>query len=139
MTAVPGIAELPPDPSFTPETYVRTALILRSGVIGFLVLSGVGMVIGLVESPGMTVSSLIGSSPFVNVGDPGTFLSSLASFQANALILLGVFVMVAVSVGRVVDAMGVFIRGRETILAVVCGVVVALLVFGLTVVASIVH
>ena len=139
MTAVPGLSELPPDPSFTPDTYVRTALLLRSGVFGFLILSCVGMVIGLVENPGETVGTLIGSSPFTNVGSSGTFLSSLVGLHANALILLGVFVMVAVSVGRVFDAMVVFIRGRETILAVVCGVVVVLLVFGLTVVASIVH
>lgn len=132
-------AELPPDPSFTPAAYERTSRLLRSGVIGFLVLSSLGLILGLVANPSESVSTLIQSNPFAGWGSVDQFFSSLASLKAPVLILLGVFVMVGVSIARVLDAMVSFFRGHEVILAVVCAVVSALLLVGLVVVSALVH
>ena len=141
MTGVaePLVLELPPDPTFTPAAYERTSLLLRSGVIGFLVLSSAGLILGLIANPSESVSSLLNSNPFAGWGSVGEFFSSLASLQPGVLILLGVFVMVGVSVARVLDAMIAFFRGHERILGIVCAVVAGLLVVGLVVVSSLVR
>lgn len=131
--------ELPPDPTFTPAAYERTSLLLRAGVVGFLFLSVVGLVLGLIANPTESVSSYLHSNPFAGWGSLGEFLSSLASLRPETLILLGVFVMVGVSIARVLDAMIAFFRGRELILAIVCAFVAVLLLVGLTVVSTFVH
>ena len=131
--------ELPPDPSFTPATYERTSLLLRAGVIGFLLLSSLGLVLGLLANPSESVSSLLSSNPFAGWGSFGEFFSSLAALQPGVLILLGVFVMIGVSIARVLDAMVAFFRGHERVLALVCLVVAALLLVGLVVVSSLVR
>ena len=131
--------ELPPDPTFTPAAYARTAALLRGGVIGFLVLSSIGLVLGLVSDPSESVDSLLHSNPFAGWGSVDQFFASLVTLQAPVVILLGVFIMIGVSVARVLDAMVSFARGREWALAVVCGVVSALLIVGLVVVSAFVH
>lgn len=141
MTETPSSSdlELPPDPSFTPEVYVRTSWLLRGGVIGFFVLSSVGLILGLIANPSESVPTLLHANPFAGWGSLGAFFTSLVELQPTVLILLGVFIMVGVSVARVLDAMVSFFRGRELILAAVCAAVAALLIVGLTVVASIVR
>ena len=138
-TPSPPDLELPPDPSFTPEVYVRTSWLLRGGVIGFFVFSTIGVILGLISNPSENVSTLLHANPFAGWGSFGAFFSSLAQLQPTVLILVGVFIMVGVSVARVLDAMVSFFRGRELIMAAVCAVVAALLIVGLTVVASIVR
>ena len=135
----PARLELPPDPTFTPAAYERTSLLLRSGVIGFLLLSSAGLILGLIANPSESVSTLLGSNPFAGWGSVGEFFSSLAALQPGVLILLGVFVMVGVSVARVLDAMVAFFRGHERIVGIVCAVVAGLLLVGLVVVSSLVR
>ncbi len=141
MTGTPASPELelPADPSFTPEVYARTSLLLRGGVIGFFVFSTIGVILGLIANPSESVSTLLQANPFAGWGSFGEFLSSLAHLQSTVLILVGVFIMVGVSVARVLDAMVSFFRGRELIMAAVCATVAGLLILGLTVVASIIH
>ena len=131
--------ELPPDPTFTPAAYERTSLLLRAGVVGFLVLSSVGLLLGLIANPSESVSTLLSSNPFAGWGSVGEFFASLATLQPGVLILLGVFVMVGVSIARVLDAMVAFFRGHERTLAFVCLGVAVLLVVGLVVVSSLVR
>ena len=131
--------ELPPDPTFTPAAYVRTSLLLRGGIIAFLILSSAGLVLGLLANPSESVPTLLGSNPFAGWGSVGEFFSSLTTLQPGVLILLGVFVMIGVSIARVLDAMVAFFRGHERVLALVCLAVAALLLVGLVVVSSLVR
>lgn len=140
MTAEdPSLALLPIDPTFPPAVYARTSRLLRSGVVGFFLLASAGMIAGLWENPTQTVSSLVTSNPVTEFGSVGTFLSQLFGFAPGAVITLGIFVMVAVTIGRVIYAAVDFYRGRERLLAGLSATVVALLILGLFIVAPFVH
>ncbi len=126
-----ALAALPIDPTFPPSAYQRVSTLLRAGVIGFFILATIGMVSGLVRNPSATVGSLVSSNPSAEYGSVGTYLDHLFGLGGNAIILLGIFLMIAVTVGRVVYAAIDFYRGRERILAALSVTVVLLLVVGL--------
>jgi uncharacterized membrane protein len=130
---------LPPDPTFTPVEYERVARLLRSGVLGFLVLAGVGMVAQLVLSPSETVASLLASKPGSEYGSAGALLGALGAGYPDSLIILGIYVMVAVTIGRVMLATADLYRGGERALGAISSVVVVLLLVGLFVVAPFVR
>lgn len=134
-----GLTALPHDPTFPPEAYERVSRLLRGGVLAFLVLAGVGMVARLVAAPYESVSAILASPPGTEFGSVGGFFVALANGQPSALITLGIFVMVGVTIGRVGLAAVDFARGRERVLAAVSVVVVVLLVLGLLVVAPFVR
>jgi uncharacterized membrane protein len=130
---------LPPDPTFSPAEYERVARLLRSGVLGFLVFAGVGMVSQLVLHPSESVASLLASNPGSTYRSFGLFLGEIGSGNPEALIILGIYLMVAVTIGRVLLATADFYRGGERALGTVSATVVALLVLGLFVVGPFVH
>ena len=71
MTGAAPTNDLTPDPTFSPEAYERVAWLLRSGVLAFLILAGVGMVAYLILNPSETLASLLSSNPtneFTSVG-----------------------------------------------------------------------
>lgn len=130
---------LPLDPTFSPAAYERVAGLLRAGIVGFLALAGSGMLLQLVLHPTESDSSLLAPGSGTAYPSDPMFVNGLLSLQPSALILLGVFVMVAVTIGRVVLAVVDFYRGRERILAGISAAVVLLLALGLLVVAPLVR
>lgn len=130
---------LPPDPTFPPSAYERTSRILRLGVVGFFLLASVGMILGLLERPGETVAQLLSTNPRSEYGSAAGYFTQLAALEPSAVVLLGIFLMVSVTVGRVAYATFDFYQGRERILAAVSATVVFLLILGLFVVAPFVH
>jgi uncharacterized membrane protein len=136
VASVPG---LPPDPTFSPVAYERVARLMRSGVLGFLLFAGVGMVAHLVLDPSESVASLLASNPVSEYGSAGALVGALGAGRPDALIILGIYVMVAVTVGRVVLATADLYRGGERTLSAVSAAVVVLLLFGLFVVAPFVR
>jgi uncharacterized membrane protein len=132
-------SELPPDPSFPPVAFERIAGLLRVGILGFLLFAGAGMVLQLVLNPFEDVSSVLASNPLRDYGSWGAFFSDLASGHAAALIILGIYVLVAVTIGRVLLATVDFYRGGERTLGQLSAIVVVLLLVGLFVVAPFVH
>lgn len=130
---------LPPDPTFPPSVYERTARLLRGGVIVFFVLAAIGMIAALVQNPSETVSELLGSAPAVGFGSFASLLGRLEVLEPTAIITLGVYVMVAVTIARVAYAAVDLYRGRERTLAALSTCVVVLLIVGLFVVAPFVH
>ena len=135
---VPSSA-VPPDPTFSPAAYEQVARLLRSGVIGFLILATVGMVAELILSPSETVSALLVSHPATEYGSAGDLVGALGAGYPDALIILGIYLMVAVTVGRVVLATADLYRGGERALGTISAAVVALLLVGLFVVAPLVR
>lgn len=132
-------AALPLDATFPPAAYERVARLLRWGVIGFLVLAGSGLVGQLVLNPSESVSSVLASGSFSGYGSFGLFVGHLESGQPDALILLGIYVMVAVTVGRVALATVDLYRGGERSLGALSATVIVLLLAALFVVAPFVH
>ncbi len=133
------LALLPPDPTFPAASYERVARLLRSGAIGFLLLAGAGMVAELVLNPSETVATLLSSGPSGGFGTFHLFLSHLSSAEPDAFILLGIYIMIAVTVGRVVLATADFFRGGERVLGAISVTVVVLLLVALFVVAPFVQ
>ncbi len=132
-------ADLPTDPTFSPAAYEQVAWLLRSGVLAFLILATAGMVADLILNPSETLASLLASSPARGFASIGAFGGYVVAGRPEALILLGIFVMVAVTMGRVLLATADFFRGGERVLGAISGAVVVLLIVGLFVVAPLVH
>ena len=130
---------LPPDPTFSPAAYERVALLLRSGVVGFLLLAGVGMVAQLLLNPSETVATLLASHPASEYGSAGDLVGALGARYPDAPVILGIYVMVVVTLGRVVLATVDLYRGGERALGTVSAAVVGLLLVGLFVVAPFVR
>ncbi len=140
MSAGPAdVGALPLDPTFPPEAYERTARLLRFGVVGFLILACLGLFLDLVKNPGESVATLLASKPGDTTGSFSAFVGRLAALDPSTIVLVGIAVMVAVTVGRVVYATVDFYRGGERVLATVSAIVVALLLLGLLVVAPFVR
>jgi uncharacterized membrane protein len=139
MKAESDASAPPVDPTFPPAAYERIARLLRIGVFSFLLLAGVGLALQLLRNPSEGVAALLSSSPTRAYSSLSLFWQQLAAGSSDALILLGIYVMIAVTVGRVVLAATDFYRGRERALAVISAVVVGLLLVALFVVAPFVH
>jgi uncharacterized membrane protein len=132
-------ASLPIDPTFTPAAYERVTRLLRFGVVGFLVLAVVGLVAQLIVNPSESVATLLASNPTSEYASIGAFFGELASGQPGAVIILGIVVMVAVTIGRVALATVDFLRGRERTLGVLSAAVLVLLLVALFVVGPFVR
>jgi uncharacterized membrane protein len=134
-----AVAALPIDATFPPAAYERVARLLRGGVIAFLLLAGAGLVGQLVLNPYESVSTLLATGPSSGYGSFGIFVGHLASGQPDSLILLGIYVMVGVTIGRVVLATVDLYRGGERTLGALSATVIVLLLVALFVVAPFVR
>ncbi len=128
---------LPDDPTFPASAYARIALLLRAGVIGFLLVASVGLVAYLSQHPSESLASLLARG--ASLPSLRAFLHGLAVLDPTALILFGVYIMIAVTIARVLLAARDFAAGRERVLAAVSILVAALLLVGLFVVGPLVH
>jgi uncharacterized membrane protein len=135
----PAVPKLPGDPTFPPAAYERVARLLRYGIIGFLVLATVGLIAQLALHPSESVASVLASGPSSGYGSFSQFIGHLASGQPDALILLGIYVMIGVTVGRVGLATRDLYRGGERTLGTLSATVIVLLLIALFVVASFVR
>lgn len=134
MTAEP---DLPEDPTFPASSYARIALVLRAGVVGFLVAASVGLLTYVSQHSSESVSSLLARG--ASLPSLGEFLQGLARLDPTALILLGIYTMIAVTIARVLIVARDFEVGRERALAAISIVVAVLLFVGLFLVAPLVH
>ncbi|MGP8158699.1 MAG: DUF1634 domain-containing protein [Thermoplasmata archaeon] len=139
MTGAAPTNDLTPDPTFSPEAYERVAWLLRSGVLAFLILAGVGMVAYLILNPSETLASLLSSNPTNEFTSVGVSVGYLEAGRPEALILLGILVMVAATIGRVLLVTVDFFRGGERALGAISAAVIVLLIVGLFVVGPFVH
>lgn len=115
--------------------FERIARLLRTGVIGFLLLAGTGLIGEILLHPSTTVASLLASNPKSTYGSWTVFWGQLIAGAPSALVLLGIYVMIAVTVGRVALAAVAFYRGRERALGTLSLAVIGLLLVALFLVA----
>ncbi len=110
----------PPDTSTPPsvkplpdEAYVRMTLVLRVGLgLSLAILAG-GLVAYLVAYPGATSATVLSRNPILQyLSFPGLF-SGLASGSVEAFLTLGLVVLVATPIVRVLSGFYYFRRGES--------------------------
>lgn len=129
---------LPPDPTFSPQSYISVSRILRGGVVVFVVLATVGMILSLLIHPGETLANVLGQNASFGPARFGEFLGQLAVGSPGAIISLGIVAMITVVVARVLFVAVHAFRGHEHPLAYVATIVVTLLLVGLFVLGPLV-
>jgi uncharacterized membrane protein len=134
-----GMVPPPPGPTIPDDAYRRMALVLRVGLLGSVAILLGALVAYLVEYPGATSGSAIGSNPIVSYLSVGGLAHGLATGAPEAYLALGVFVLIATPVLRVAAGVYYFRRGRERTMAWVTFAVLVLLLLGVFVVGPLIR
>jgi uncharacterized membrane protein len=128
-----------PHPQLPEEAYRNTALVLRIGLgIALAILLG-ALVAYLVQNPGASSSSVIGANPIGPYLTAAGLGRGLAAGTAAAYLTLGIYVLVATPVARVLTGVYYFGEGRERTMTWVTLSVLVLLLVGLFVIGPLIH
>jgi uncharacterized membrane protein len=122
-----------------PEAYRRMTLVLRAGLLGSLTILGVTLALYVAQSPSATSEGTIGTNPALQSLSLNGLLSGLAAGSAPAYLTLGLLVLVATPLVRVLSGFYYFQRGGERAMAAVTISVLALLLVGLLFVGPLVR
>ncbi|HXY12189.1 MAG TPA: DUF1634 domain-containing protein [Thermoplasmata archaeon] len=108
--------------------------VLRLGLgLALVVLAG-GIIAYIVENPGVSSSTVLSSNPILGyLSFPG-LASGLASGSVGAILTLGLIVLVATPIVRVVSGMYYFRKGGEREMTAISFTVLVLLLLGLLVI-----
>jgi uncharacterized membrane protein len=132
-TAPPSVKPLPP------EAYVRMTLVLRVGLgLSLAILIG-SLGAYIVTHPGATSGSVLSTNPILGyLSFPGLG-SGLASGSVEAFLTLGLVVLVATPLVRVLSGFYYFRQGGERTMTAITLAVLAMLLFGLLVIGPLVR
>jgi uncharacterized membrane protein len=126
----PPSRSLPVKP-LPPEAYVRMSVVLRAGLGLALVILGGGLVAYVLTHPGASSSSILSENPVLSYLSVGGLTSGLASGSVEAFLTLGLVVLVATPIVRVLSGFYYFRRARERAMTAITFGVFALLLVGL--------
>jgi uncharacterized membrane protein len=132
----PGAVGVKPLPA---EAYDRMAIILRAGLGLALSILGGGLVAYLLAHPGASSTSILSSNPILGYLSFGGLASGLASGSIEAILTLGLIVLVAVPITRVLSGLYYFRRAREREMTAITFTVFVLLLVGLLVIGPLVR
>jgi uncharacterized membrane protein len=126
----------PPEPGhpLPDAAYRRMTLILRAGLVTALSILLVGLVAYLVLHPGATSGQVLSANPILSYLSIGGLASGLASGALEAYLTLGLLVLLATPIVRVVAGSYYFARGGERAMTVITAVVFVLLLIGVLVI-----
>ena len=127
------------DARLPPAAYERMTLVLRAGLIGSLVILVATILVYLAGQPSVTSQGIIGSNPSLQYLTIGGLASGLAAGSPIAYLIVGILVLVATPVVRVLSGLYYFALGGERTMAVLTFTVFALLLVGLLVVGPLVR
>ncbi len=113
--------------------YTRMAWVLRVGLVLALALLGGALVALVVRSPHQDAGAWVRSDPFAPYFELANLGPGLAAGAPGAFLTLGVLVLIATPVVRVVTGIYYFLGRRERALAAIATVVLVLLIVGLVV------
>jgi len=119
--------------------YSRMTLVLRAGLVSSLSILAVTLGFYLVREPSLTSEGVIGSNPALQYLGLNGLVSGLAAGSVPAYLTLGLLVLVATPLVRVLSGFYYFQRGGERVMAGVTITVFALLLVGLLVVGPLVR
>jgi uncharacterized membrane protein len=129
----------PARPELPPAAYARMTLVLRLGlVIAVLVLIG-ALAVYLAGHPGATSGDAIAHNPILGYLGLIGLARGLASGAPAAFLTLGLLVLVATPIVRVVSGLYYFERNGERTMSTVALAVLVLLLVGLLVIGPWVH
>jgi uncharacterized membrane protein len=131
--------ELGVDVRLPAAAYSRMTFVLRAGLLSSLAILAVTLGVYLVEEPTATSQGIIGSNPALRYLSLTSLGSGLAAGSPVAYLTLGVLVLVATPVVRVLSGFYYFERGGERTMAGLTVTVFALLLVGLLVIGPLVR
>jgi len=122
-----------------PEAYVRMTLVLRVGLgLSLAILIG-GLAAYILVHPGATSESVLSTNPILGyLSFPGLG-SGLASGAVEAFLTLGLVVLVATPIVRVLSGFYYFRRAGERAMTMITLVVLVMLLVGLLVIGPLVR
>jgi uncharacterized membrane protein len=119
--------------------YSRMTLVLRAGLVSSLSILAVTLGFYLAKEPSVTSEGTIGSNPALQYLSLSGLGSGLATGSVPAYLTLGLLVLVATPLVRVLSGFYYFRRGGERAMAGVTIAVFALLLVGLLLVGPLVR
>jgi uncharacterized membrane protein len=136
MTEVEG--ELT-DATFPPAAYERMARVLRVGLFVSLALLIGALAVYLVMHPSATSAAAIASNPILQFLNLTGLATGLATGNPSAYLTLGLLVLVATPIVRVLFGFYYFRRGGERALTGITFAVIVVLLIGLLVIGPFVR
>jgi len=132
MSAIPGPpTDSSPVKPLPPEAYVRMTFVLRLGLGVSLAILGGGIVAYLLLNPGVSSSTVLANNPILSYLTFPGLGSGLASGSVSAILTLGLIVLVATPIVRVVSGLYYFRKVGERAMTVITFSVLILLLLGL--------
>jgi len=122
-----------------PETYLRMSLVLRAGLaLALAVLVG-GLIAFLVANPATSSSAVLAGNPILEFLTFHGFVSGLAAGTVGAYLTLGLILLVATPIVRVLTGLYYFRRAGERTMTAVTFTVLVLLLLGILVIGPLVR
>jgi uncharacterized membrane protein len=125
---------VPPGHPLPDAAYRRMTFVLRVGLVAALAILLGGIVAYLLAHPGATSAEVLGSNPILQYLSLDGLASGLASGSIEAYLTLGLLVLLATPIVRVVAGSYYFGRGRERAMTAITITVFVLLLVGLLVI-----
>ena len=126
-------------PPLPAEAYRRMTLVLRVGLLTALALLLAALAAYLAANPGATSSGTIASNPIAAFLSPGGLAHGLATGAPEAYLALGLFVLIATPILRVVTGIYYFGANRESTMTAVTVTVLVLLLLGILWIGPLIH
>jgi len=114
-----------------PEAYARMTLVLRLGLGIALAILGGGIVAYLVQNPGESSSSVLSNNPILSYLTFPGLGSGLGAGSVGAVLTLGLIVLVATPIVRVVSGLYYFRKVGERAMTGIAFAVLVLLLLGI--------
>ena len=127
----PGLRPVEPLP---PEAYSRMTLTLRAGLGLAIAILLAGLVAYVLVYPGATSGSVLSTNPILNYLNLSGLAAGLVSGSVEAYLTLGLVVLVATPILRVVTGFYYFRRAGERAMTGITLAVLVLLLLGLLVI-----
>jgi uncharacterized membrane protein len=127
------------DGQLPPDAYARMTLVLRIGLLVSIAVSVAAIVAYLLANPGATFASIVSSNPILQYLTASGLGHGLATGSIPAYLTLGMLVLVATPLLRVLTGMYYFHRGGEREMTAVTIAVLVLLLVGILVIGPLVR
>jgi len=115
------------------KAYLRMTLVLRVGLVGSLLILAGGLAAYLAENPSTSAAAEVNSNPTLQYLSVPGLASGLLAGSAEAYLTLGLLVLVATPLVRVISGLYYFQAGHERAMTAITFTVVVLLLVGLLV------
>ncbi|MHB8352193.1 MAG: DUF1634 domain-containing protein [Thermoplasmata archaeon] len=118
------------------SAYANMAIVLRAGLLLAVGLFASGLVLFFVRHPAEDLTRLESVNYFVRYLDPRILFPALAAARPGALLTLGILVLVATPMARVLTGVYYFHQHGEREMTIVTATVLAMLLLGTLVLGS---